>query len=338
MRTWIVPAGSTTGAEALRLIDRPTPEPAHGEIRVAMKAWSINFRDLGVAAGGYFGGPVKRDIVPLSDGAGVVDAVGPGVTRWNVGDRVAGTFFQNWAGGSFHTGVAATALGGAVDGVLAEQVVLSQDGIVQIPNSLSFEEAACLPCAGLTAWSALFDAGQVGPGQTVLVLGTGGVSLFAVQFAKAAGARVVLTSSSDDKLARARTLGADLTVNYRTNPEWDGEVLKLTDGRGVDLVVEVGGAGTLPRSLNAAAPGGTVAVIGVVAGGGEINPVPLIPKALRMQGIYVGHRTGFEAMNAAIENHKIRPVIDQRIAFASAPDAWRALPNGAHFGKIIITN
>lgn len=337
MKTWIVPAGSTQGADALRLIERPTPEPAHGEVRIAMKAWSINFRDLGVAAGRYFGGPVKRDTVPLSDGAGVIDAVGPGVKQWKVGDRVAGTFFQNWSGGAFNAAVAPSALGGAIDGVLAEQVVLSEHGIVRIPDSLSFEEAACLPCAGLTAWSALFNAGAVGPGQTVLVLGTGGVSLFALQFAKTAGARVIVTSSSDDKLAKARTLGADQTINYRTHPEWDEEVLKLMDGRGVDLIVEVGGAGTLPRSLNAAAPGGTVAVIGVVAGGGEINPVPLIPKALRMQGIYVGHRTGFEAMNAAVAHHNIRPVIDQRIAFASAPDAWRALPTGAHFGKIVIT-
>jgi NADPH:quinone reductase-like Zn-dependent oxidoreductase len=338
MKAWIVPAGSTSGADALRQLDRPTPKPAHGEIRVAMKAWSINFRDLGVAAGRYFGGPVKRDIVPLSDGAGVIDGVGPGVTQWKVGDRVTGTFFQNWSGGPFNADVAASALGGALDGVLAEQVVLSNDGVVRVPDSLSFEEAACLPCAGLTAWSALFEAGSVGPGQTVLVLGTGGVSLFVLQFAKTAGARVIVTSSSNEKLERASALGADLSVNYRSNPYWDEEILKLTGGRGVDLVVEVGGAGTLPRSLNAARPGGTVAVIGVVAGGGEINPVPLIPKALRMQGIYVGHRSGFEAMNAAIEHHNIRPVIDKRIGFANAPDAWRALPTGAHFGKIVITN
>ena len=237
-----------------------------------MRAWSMNFRDLGVASGRYFGGAVARDTVPLSDGAGEITAVGPGVTQWRVGDRVAPTFFQGWQGGPFHAGVQPTALGGALDGVLAEQVILSEQGLVRMPDHLSFEEAACLPCAGLTAWSALFDAGQARPGQTVLLLGTGGVSVFALQFAHAAGARVIVTSSSDEKLARAKAMGADETVNYKSEPDWDRVVQECTGGRGADIVVEVGGAGTLPRSLNAVAAGGTVAVIGVVAGGGRDRP------------------------------------------------------------------
>ena len=336
-RAWVIPAGSTSGADALRLVDRELSAPGHGEVQVAMRAWSLNFRDLGVASGRYFGGPIARDTVPLSDGAGEVAAVGDGVRLWRVGDRVASTFFQNWQGGPFHAGVPATALGGALDGMLAERVTLPEDGMVRIPDHLSFEEAACLPCAGLTAWSALFDAGRAGPGQTVLLLGTGGVSVFALQFAKAAGARVIVTSSSDDKLARAKALGADETINYKSEPEWDRVVLERTGGRGADIVVEVSGAGTLPRSLNAVAAGGTVAVIGVVAGAGEIDPVPLIPKAVRMQGIYVGHRSGFEAMNAALSHTGLRPVIEERFAFADAPGAYRAMPKGAHFGKIVIT-
>ena len=332
-----MPAGSTGGADSLRLVERDPVAPGHGEVQLAMRAWSMNFRDLGVASGRYFGGAVARDTVPLSDGAGEVIAVGDGVTRWRVGDRVAPTFFQGWQGGPFHAGVQPTALGGALDGVLAERVTLSEQGLVRIPDHLSFEEAACLPCAGLTAWSALFDAGQGRPGQTVLLLGTGGVSVFALQFAHAAGARVIVTSSSDEKLARAKAMGADETINYKSEPDWDRVVLEHTGGRGADIVVEVGGAGTLPRSLNAVAAGGTVAVIGVVAGGGAIDPVPLIPKAVRMQGIYVGSRSGFEAMTAAIAQGGLRPVIEQRVAFDAAPEAYRAMPLGAHFGKIVIT-
>lgn len=337
IRTWIVPAGSTKGAAGLRLVERDSPAPGHGEVHLAMRAWSLNFRDIGVAASRYFGGPVARDTVPLSDGAGEVVAVGAGVRSLRVGDRVASTFFQGWQGGPFHAGVAATALGGALDGVLAEEVVLPETGVVRIPDHLSFEEAACLPCAGLTAWSALFEAGRAGSGQTVLLLGTGGVSVFALQFAKAAGIRVIITSSSDEKLARARALGADETINYRSEPDWDQLVLERTDGRGADIVVEVGGAGTLPRSLNAVASGGTVAVIGVVAGEGSIDPRPLISKAVRMQGVYVGSRAGFEAMNAALGETGLQPVIEAGFGFKDAPEAYRAMPAGVHFGKLVIT-
>lgn len=230
MRAWIVPEGCTTGPDGLRLIERPSPEPGRGEVLVRTRAWSLNARDLAVASGRYFGGPVARDTVPLSDGAGEVVAVGEGVTRVRPGDRVAGTFFQGWEGGRFRAGVGATALGGTLDGVLAEEVVLREGGLVRAPDHLSFAEAACLPCAGLTAWSALFDVGRIGPGQTVLVLGTGGVSVFALQFAKLVGARAVVTSSSDEKLERARALGADVTINYRTEPEWDRAVLDATGG------------------------------------------------------------------------------------------------------------
>ncbi len=337
MKAWVIPAGSTAGADGLRLVERPSRPPGRGEVLVRMRAWSINFHDLAVAAGRYFGGPVPRDTVALSDGAGEILAVGEGVTALRPGDRVAPTFFQGWEGGPFHAGVGATALGGALDGVLAEEVVLPERGVLRLPGHLSFAEAATLPCAGLTAWCALFDAGRIGPGQTVLVLGTGGVSVFALQFAKAAGARVIVTSSAEEKLARARELGADVLVNYRAQPDWDRAVLDATDGRGVDLVVEVGGAGTLPRSIAAAAFGGTVAVIGVVAGGGAVDPRPLIPKALRLQGVYVGPRASFAAMNSALAAQPaLRPVIDRRFPFAAAPEAWRAQPTGQHFGKIVI--
>lgn len=335
MRAWEIAAG-TTSLDGLRLVERPTPEPAHGQILVRVRAASINYRDTVVVAGRYFGGLLQRPTIPFSDGAGEVIAVGPGVDRFRVGDRVAGCFFRDWLGGALTRRIFPHQLGAGLDGMLAEEALLEAEGAVPIPAHLSFEEAATLPCAALTAWHALMESWTLKPGQTVLVLGTGGVSIFALQFAKLAGARAIVTSSSDDKLERARSLGADALVNYRRTPEWAAEVLRLTDGEGADNVVEVGGAGTLPHSLQAAKMAGQVSVIGVVAGGGEVNPVPLIPKALRMQGIYVGSRAMFEAMNAAVARHALRPVIDKVMPFEDARRAYEELPTGRHFGKIVV--
>jgi NADPH:quinone reductase-like Zn-dependent oxidoreductase len=336
-RRWIIPTGSTSGTSALRLINAPIPGPGPGEVLVRVHATSLNYRDGAVVMGRYFSGAVKVDTVPLSDGAGEVIAVGAGVTQWQPGDRVAGCFFQNWTDGPFTAAVLGSDLGGPQQGMLADYVVLSETGLVAIPEHLSFAEAATLPCAALTAWNALFEIANLGTGQTVLTLGTGGVSVFAAQFAAAAGARVIATSSSDAKLDQLRRMGVTDTINYRTKPDWDAEVLRLTNSQGVDAVIEVGGAGTLPRSLNAVRPGGTVALIGVLSGAGSmIDPLPLIGKAIRLQGTYVGSLAMFQAMNAFLAKHRITPVIDRSFAFADAPDAYAYQASAAHFGKIVI--
>ncbi len=339
MRSWIIPAGTADGPQGLRLVERPSPQPTAGQVKVAMKAWSTNYRDGAVAAGLYLGGPVPVDTVPLSDGAGEVVEVGPGVTRFKAGDRVAPTFFQNWIGGPFRSEVLGTDLGGPIQGVLAEEIVLDEHGLVRIPDSLSFEEAACLPCAAVTAWHGLFAAGaQLLPGQSVLVLGTGGVSIFALQLAKAAGAEVIVTSSSDPKLIRAKAHGADHVINYKTTPDWDRAVLDITSGVGADFVIEVGGPGTLGMSMNAVAPSGTVALIGILAGmGGQVSPLPIMLKVARVQGIYVGSRAMFEAMNTAIGRQDLHPVIDRVFPFVDAPLAYIHQATGDHFGKVVIS-
>ncbi|MDA8111876.1 MAG: NAD(P)-dependent alcohol dehydrogenase [Nitrospiraceae bacterium] len=318
---------------SLRPASRETPVPGPGQVVVEMKAASLNFRDLLVLKGQYPN--LRLPVIPLSDGAGMVTATGPGVSRVELGDRVAGIFNQNWIDGPPPR--RALALGGDRDGVLSEQLLLPEEGVVKIPPSLSFEEAATLPCAAVTAWNALFVSGQLRPGQTVLVLGTGGVSLFALQFAKMAGARVIVTSSSDSKLEKAARLGADEGINYRTRPEWEKEVLARTDGEGVDHTIEVGGAGTLSRSLACTRPGGHVAVIGVLTGGqAEIPVFPLLSKQLRLQGVYVGSRAHFEAMLGAIVQNGLHPVIDRVLPFAEAPEAFRALEQGNFTGKICL--
>jgi len=298
----------------------------------------LNYRDQAVAAGTYgLGGPVTRDIIPLSDGAGEIAAVGSGVTRFKPGDRVAATFFQTPPEGPPFE--AKAALGTPLDGMLAEQVVLYEDGVLPIPEGLSYEEAACLPCAGVTAWHALMHAGRpLTAGDTVLALGTGGVSTFALQFAAAAAARVIVTSSSDEKIARGRSLGASDGINYRTTPEWDQEVLKLTRGRGVDCVIEVGGVGTLNRSFQSLAFGGKVVLIGLLTGrnGGEINPYTLMPKRGNLHGIFVGDRSMFVEMNKAIEASGIRPVVDKVFAFDDALAAYRHQLSGTFVGKVVI--
>lgn len=287
---------------------------------------------------GAYGAGVKAPLVPLSDGAGEVMSVGPGVTRVKPGDRVAAIFMQDWIEGPPDDRKANSALGGSVDGVMAEQVCLNAEGLVHFPAHLSFEEAAALPCAAVTAWHALFRSGALKPGESVLVQGTGGVSLFALQFAKMAGARVIATSSSDAKLQRVQQMGADAVVNYKTTPGWDKPVRSLTQGVGVDHVIEVGGAGTLPLSSRAVRRGGHIALIGVLAGKAEFDPRLMMLKGVRLQGIYVGSREMFEEMNCAISISKMRPVIDRVFAFGQLHEAFRYMESGAHFGKICVAN
>ena len=326
-----------TGAGALKLNQLADPQPAPGQVLVLVRATSLNYRDL-MVANGHYGPGVPVPLIPLSDGAGEIVAVGKGVTQWQVGDRVTGTFFQNWQTGPIRKEAFDAALGGSINGMLAEFVALSAEGVIAIPPHLSFEQAATLPCAALTAWHALVTSGNVSAGQTVLVLGTGGVSIFALQFAKMHGARVIITSSSDAKLARAKALGADETINYRTTPDWEKEVFRLTDKAGADHVVEVGGTDTFPKSLRAVAMGGTISVIGGVSGFTSSVPLrDILGKSALLRGVFVGSRDMFAAMNRAIAQHKLKPVIDRVFSFAEAPAAYPCLESGAHFGKVVIT-
>jgi NADPH:quinone reductase-like Zn-dependent oxidoreductase len=323
------------GPGALRREDLPDPKPGPGEALVRIRAASLNYRDLLVAKGIY-GRNLPLPLIPLSDGAGEVVEVGPGVSRVRPGDRVAAAFMVGWIDGGPSEAKAKSALGGAIDGVLAEARAFPQDGLVPIPEHLSYEEASTLPCAAVTAWHALMVGRGLHPGETVLVQGTGGVSLFALQFARLAGARVIATSSRDDKLARARQLGASAGINYKAQPDWDAEARALTGGVGVDHVVEVGGAGTLGKSFRAARIGGRISVIGVLSGAGDVGFVPILMKNLEVQGIFVGSRVMFEAMNRAITLHQLRPVVDRVFDFEQATDALNYLESGVHFGKVVI--
>jgi NADPH:quinone reductase-like Zn-dependent oxidoreductase len=324
------------GIENLVQVEHPEPQPRAHEAVVKFHAFSLNFRDLRFVNGAY--NPKARlPAVPFSDGAGEVVAVGGEVKKWKVGDRVCPIFMQGWQDGPLSAEKRRTALGaGELDGVLREYGAFDEDGLVEVPPSFSFEEAATLPCAALTAWNALVVSGGLKAGDTVLLLGTGGVSIFALQFARMHGARVIITSSSDQKIAKARDLGADEAINYKNHPDWDKEVLRLTNKAGVDHVVEVGGAGTLSKSLNSVRLAGHVAVIGVLAGAGEFDPRSILMKAVRMQGILVGSRAMFEEMNKAIMLNQLKPVIDKTFAFQEAPDALRYMESGSHFGKIVI--
>ncbi len=334
MKTWQIT--EFTGSEGLRLVEVPEPKPQAGEVLVRMKAVSLNYRDL-TATRKERPGNLPPPFTPCSDGAGEVVAVGDGVSAWKIGDRVMPTFFQNWLNGPISRAAMQSALGGALPGVLSEQVVVKESGLVRIPDHLSFEEAATLPCAALTAWHALVIKGQVQSGQTVLCLGTGGVSMFALQFAKQHGARVIITSSSDEKLARARELGADETINYRTTPDWEKRVFELTNKQGVDHVIEVGGAGTLQKSLDAVCFGGRISLIGVLSGfEGLVNPWPIVARSVTLQGIYVGSHEMFKAMNAFLIQYPMKPVIDRVIEFAEARDAFDLMTAGGHFGKIVV--
>lgn len=320
--------------ENLVVTDRPEPAPGPRQVVVRVRAASLNYRDLMIAKGQYNPKlPLPR--VLGSDGAGEVVAVGPGVTRWAVGDKVVGCFFQGWAGGPVTEAATKTALGGDRDGMIAELALLDEDGLVPLPGTLSFEEAATLPCAAVTAWHAL-TAGGCGPGKTVLLQGTGGVSIFALQFAKALGARVLITSGSDDKLARALEMGADAGTNYKTAPDWDKWARAQAGGEGVDLVVEVGGAGTLERSTRAARMGGFVALIGVLAGGAAFNPMAVLMRSITLRGIYVGSRALFEDMNRLVVGEGVRPIVDRVFPLADAVGAMRYLESGSHFGKVVV--
>lgn len=323
------------GIDNLAPFERPQPLPGYGQAVVKIRAVSLNYRDL-LMVKGLYNPKIPLPLVPFSDGAGDVVAVGEGVSRVTVGDRVAGIFMQAWLAGELTEAAAKSTLGGGTGGMLAEYVVLHEDGLVHVPEHLSYEEAATLPCAAVTAWHAVIESG-LKPGESVLLLGTGGVSLFALQFARIAGARAVITSRSDEKLTRAKDLGATDGINYQSVPDWGDRVRKLTNGVGVDLVVEVGGAGTLPQSLRAVRMGGRISLIGVLSGSeGQINPRSITMKKIRVQGIFVGSREMFEAMNRAVSLHQLHPVIDRIFPFEDAGEALRYMESGAHFGKICI--
>jgi NADPH:quinone reductase-like Zn-dependent oxidoreductase len=335
MRAYQLPKGGA-GIEALTRVDLPEPKPLHRQVLVKVAACSLNFRDLGIVRGTYRM-PVREKLVPLSDGAGEVIEVGPGVTRVKVGDKVAGCFFQRWPGGEPSPQVQASALGGGIDGMLAQYAVLEEDGVVKIPQHLSVEEGATLPCAAVTVWHATMQHAHLIAGQTVLLQGTGGVSIFGLQFAHAMGISAIITSSSDDKLSRTKTLGAAYGINYKATPEWDKAAVEFTGGRGVDHVVEVGGAGTLARSFGAIRVGGKISMIGGLSGAAtELNPGLILAKRANVQGISVGSTQMFEAMNAAITVNRIKPVIDRVFGFDEVQAAYQHMASGAHFGKIVI--
>ncbi len=332
MRAWQIEGDG--GINALALVERPRPEPGPGEILVRVTANAINYRDLSTIQDPLSRGfPLPR--IPNSDGAGVVEAVGPGVTTVQPGMAVTTTFFQDWEDGGCTPAAMASALGGAREGVLAEYVVLSARGVLPKVPALSDVEAACLPCAALTAWNAIFETAALRPGDTVLLLGTGGVSMFALQFAATAGIRVIMTSSSDRKLEEAAALGAAHGINYREVDDWSAAVRDLTGGQGVDGVVEVGGPGTLQKSLDAVRVGGTVALIGILTGG-TIDPLPVMRKSVRLNGVYVGSRRMFRDMNRAIEKHAIRPRISEVVPFSEAREAYQLMASQQHMGKIVI--
>jgi NADPH:quinone reductase-like Zn-dependent oxidoreductase len=331
MKLWQI---SSFGVDSLEFAERPDPEPGLDEVKVKIRAASFNYRDLMMIKGSY-NPKMKLPRIPCSDGAGEVVAVGENVTAWKRGDRVAGIFLQNWIDGPPTTSKTKGALGGDIDGMLAEFVVLKAAGVVAIPEHLSFAEASTLPCAAVTAWNALVRA-NLKPGDTVLVQGTGGVSVFALQFARLMGMRVLGTSSSNEKLDRARALGLHVGFNYRESPEWDLWAVQQTGGEGVDLVVEVGGVGTLPRSLSAVRMGGTIAQIGVLASAAGPLPLPMIlHKQVRLQGIYVGSRSDFETMNRCIALTKLIPVVES-LSWMQVRDVLRRMESGSHFGKLVV--
>lgn len=325
------------GIDNLQLVDLDTPKPAPGEVLVRFHAASLNYRDFMVVSGTY-NPKMKVPAVPFSDGAGEVIEVGEGVAKWKVGDRVMPLFAQRWFDGSSSEEKRRTSLGAGSqwDGVLREYGTFSEESVVRIPEHLSFDEASTLPCAALTAWHALVESGRIKPGDSVLTLGTGGVSIFALQFAKMAGASIFATTGSEEKRERLVEMGPDATVNYREREDWDAAVLELAGREGVDHVVEVGGAGTLAKSINAARIGGHVAMIGALTGAAGFNPVTVFMKAIRLQGIFTGSKRMFEEMNRAISVNKMRPIIDRVFEFGEVTNALRHMENGSHFGKIVV--
>jgi len=334
MRAWQI--RGEYGIDRLRRVELAEPSAGADQVVVQMHAASLNYRDL-VTVRGVPGATAPAALVPCSDGAGVVCAVGDGVRGLAVGDRVAPLFFQSWVEGPVSAQARSLALGGSLDGVLCDRIALSADGVIRIPEALTFDEAATLPCAGLTAWRAVAVEAPVGANDTVLVQGTGGVSIFALQFAKARGARVIVTSSSDAKLERARALGADHGINYRATPNWSAEVRRLTDGRGVDVVVEVGGEDTLNQAMQCTRVGGRIVVIGVLSGFSSAIALPMLfSNNLHLIGISVGSRAQFADMLAAVERWKLHPVIDRTFDFDAVPDALRTMESGNFLGKLCI--
>jgi NADPH:quinone reductase-like Zn-dependent oxidoreductase len=335
MKAYQIQAGA--GIAGLERVERPSRDPGAHEIRVRVDAAALNHRDLSFARGQFYS-PPGYPIVPLVDGCGDVIAVGEAVTRFKAGDRVITSYYPRWIDGALSPDKTAVSFGAQFDGTLAEEIVASEEAFVLAPRSLDAIAAATLPCAGVTAWNALFVADAVKPGGSVLLLGTGGVSLWALHLARAAGVFTIVTSSEDKKLERARSLGANATVNYRTSPEWQDEVLQLTDGAGVDVVVEVGGEGTLARSLKVAGPGGTIVVIGRVSGGGgvSIEPGALIGGAKRLVGITAGSRAMLEKLVRFVDVNKIDPAVDRVFPFGEAQAAYEYLAGGRHFGKVVV--
>jgi NADPH:quinone reductase-like Zn-dependent oxidoreductase len=326
----------TFGYDSLHVVERPDPVPAPGHLLLRMKAASLNYRDL-LTVQGLYNPKQPLPLVPLSDGVGEVARVGDGVTRVKVGDRVLASFFQKWFSGRPTKAKLLSALGGPLDGTLCDHMILHEEGVVRAPAHLSDEEAATLPCTGVTAWSAIVEQGGLRPGETLVVLGTGGASVFALQFAKLLGARVIVTSSSDAKLERARALGANEVINYRETPDWEKRVRELTAGEGADHVLEVGGGGTFAKSVRATRVGGAISLIGVLAGNTtEVNLAPILMQNIRVQGVIVGSRETFEAMNHAVVQHRLRPVVDRVFPFEEAVAAMHWMAGQRHFGKIVI--
>lgn len=323
------------GIENLKIVEREIPVPAANEVLIKFHAASLNYRDVMVAKGTY-NPRMKLPAIPFSDGAGEIVEIGVGVTKWKIGDRVCPSVVQTWVDGELTAAISKTAIGAGIDGVLREYGAFSEGSVVAIPEHLSYEEAATLPCAALTAWHALVESGRIKSGDSVLTLGTGGVSVFAVQLARSFDARVIATSGSDEKIDKLKHLGADETINHKTTPDWDKAVLELTDGRGVDHVIEVGGTGTLQRSIRSVRVGGHIALIGALDKSGEFSPIPVFMKAIRVQGIFIGSRRMFEEMNAEIAASGLKPVIDRTFEFDRAREALKYLESGSHFGKIVV--
>ena len=327
------------GLDAVQVVEKPDPTPAAGQVLVRMKAVSLNYRDLLMVNGMYGRGPATSGdvITPFSDGCGVVEAVGAGVTRVKPGDRVATLFFQGWISGPPSMEKLMTSLGFPIPGAGSELQTFSEQGVSKVPEFLTDQQVATLPCAALTAWRGLFEDADLQPADTVVLQGTGGVSIFGLQFAHAAGLRTLITSSSDEKLARAKALGADHLVNYKATPAWSGPVREATGGRGADFIMEVGGGGTIQESMKAVRIGGHIAIIGIVAGGGDpFNPAALIGNSAKLQGLSVGSRDMFEAMCRAIELHRIQPVVDKVFPWTEVRAAFAAMAGGEHFGKIVL--
>ena len=332
MKKYILKAGEK-GPDALCIEEMTLPDLDAHEVRVRIESTSLNYRDLIIADAG-----VSQDLIPLSDGAGVVEAAGESVTHLKKGDRVVGLFFPLWQSGSIDACRYAAARGGAsTDGMLAQYVQGRADGFLKFPDHLSFDEAAALPCAGLTAWNALVVQGGLKPGETVVIMGTGGVGLFALQIAKHIGARAILLSGSDEKLKRGQEMGADVLINYQTHPDWEKTVVEKTAGTGADLVLELGGGGTLARSIEAVKMSGRISLVGVLTGfDGQINPLPIMRKSLTVNGIYVGSREMQGQFHDALDVNRIRPVVDRAFPFDQAKEAYEYMKRARHFGNIVI--